>query len=85
MGTHSLSFDNRRDLKGLFWGKSHMKLRADTQFVRFSFNGRARLFTLNNIEADEKELKMLTKGRCEDTIYKVGGSNETIYYCSWPS
>ena len=39
-----------------------MKLRADTQFVRFSVHDHARLFTLNNIETKEKELKMLTKG-----------------------
>jgi hypothetical protein len=39
-----------------------MKLGADTQFVRFSADARDRPFTLNNIEANEKELKMLTKG-----------------------
>jgi hypothetical protein len=31
------------------WGKSHMKLRMDTQFVHFSFTPPIRLLTLNNI------------------------------------
>ena len=45
-----------------FWGKSHMKLGADAQFVRFSVTTLARLFPLNDIWVDEKELKMQTKG-----------------------
>jgi len=31
------------------WGKSHMELRADTQFVRFWFTSGEYLLTLNNI------------------------------------
>jgi hypothetical protein len=31
------------------WGKSHMELRADTQFVRFWFTRGEYLLTLNNI------------------------------------
>ena len=43
------------------WGKSHMELRVDTQFVRFREKESLRPLTLNKIQADEKELKMLTK------------------------
>jgi len=39
-----------------------MELRADTQFVRFWFTRGEYVLTLNNILADEKEPKMLTKG-----------------------
>jgi hypothetical protein len=39
-----------------------MELRVDTQFVRFSFGTTPCPLTLNNIQTDEKELKMLTKG-----------------------
>jgi hypothetical protein len=62
LGSRFPPCDDRYARKGLFWGKSPMKLRADTQFVRFSVHDHARLFTLNNIETKEKELKMLTKG-----------------------
>ena len=44
------------------WGKSHKELRVDTQFVRFPPRGCLCPMTLNNICADRKELKMLTKG-----------------------
>ena len=46
-----------------FWGKSLMELRVDTQFVRFSFTAWHPSMTLKNIQADRKELKMLTKGQ----------------------
>jgi hypothetical protein len=49
-------------LQAEVWGKTHMELRVDTQFVRFSFTGYPRPLTLNNIQTDRKELKMLTKG-----------------------
>jgi hypothetical protein len=53
----------RESLQSEIWGKSHIELRVDTQFVRFSFTGGTpRPLTLNNIQTDEKELKMLTKG-----------------------
>jgi hypothetical protein len=41
--------------------------------------------TLNEIQADEKEPKMLTKGQVHKHRHIAGGSNETFYYCSWPS
>ena len=56
-----LQSSGRRRIK-IFWGKSHMKLGADAQFVRFSEMTIARLFPLNDIWVDEKELKMQTKG-----------------------
>jgi hypothetical protein len=40
-----------------------MKLGAGAQFVRFWGATLGPLFTLNDIEMDEKELKMLTKGQ----------------------
>jgi hypothetical protein len=40
-----------------------MKLGASAQFVRFSTPALHRLFTLNDFDADEKELKMQTKGQ----------------------
>jgi DNA-binding NtrC family response regulator len=39
-----------------------MELGAGAQFVRFVFQHRYYLLSLNNIKSDEKELKMLTKG-----------------------
>jgi len=51
------------------WGKCHKELRVDTQFVRFPRFELRRLLTLKNICADRKELKMLTKGRCERTSH----------------
>lgn len=40
-----------------------MKLGASAQFVRFSTLAFHRLFTLNDFDGDEKELKMQTKGQ----------------------
>jgi len=45
------------------WGKSLKELRRDTQFVRFLASIDADLLTLNNMQMDEKELKMQTKGQ----------------------
>jgi hypothetical protein len=44
-----LSGSNRTRLQVGFWGKSHMELGADAQFVRFSFTVSSRPFALNNI------------------------------------
>ena len=45
------------------WGKIHIELRACTQFVRFSYIQRPCSLTINNMQVDEKEPKMQTKGQ----------------------